>query len=69
MNKMKKIPGQYYQPTPKKWRRIGDGLLAVSTMMTAYTIGEDMKVLSLVFLFIGAIGKFITNFFTETTTS
>lgn len=53
---------KYNAPTPKKMRRIGDGLLAVSTMMTAYTIGEEMKVLSLVFLFVGAAGKFITNF-------
>ena len=65
MAQLKDFPQNYYAPTPRKWQRIGDGLLAISTMMTAYTIGEDMKTLSLIFLFVGAIGKFITNFFKE----
>ena len=65
MNKLKQLPQKFYSPTPKKWRRIGDGLLAASTMLTAYTIGEEMKTLSLIFLVVGAAGKFLTNFFSE----
>ena len=65
MTGLKRFPQKFYEPTPIMWRRIGDGLLAVSTMMTAYTIGEDLKTLSLIFLFVGAIGKFITNLATE----
>lgn len=56
---------KYYSPTPKKWRKLGDSLLAVSTMVTTYAIAEEMKTLSLIALGIGVIGKFLTNFFTE----
>lgn len=56
---------KYYSPTPKKWRKLGDSLLAVSTMVTTYAIAEEMKALSLIALGIGVIGKFLTNFFTE----
>jgi hypothetical protein len=61
---MKKL-SRYYSPTPKKWRKLGDSLLAVSTMVTTYAIAEDMKTFSLIALGIGVVGKFLTNFFTE----
>jgi hypothetical protein len=56
---------KYWQPTPKKWRKIGDTLLATSTFITSASIICDYHTLGLIFLIIGAIGKFITNFFTE----
>jgi hypothetical protein len=60
--------GNYYQPTPKKWRQIGDAILfgtaALSTLMMGApfddrTISITIWVLSVV----GVIGKVITNFF------
>jgi hypothetical protein len=60
-----KALSKYYSPTPKKWRKLGDSLLAVSTMVTTYAIAEDMKTFSLIALGIGVVGKFLTNFFTE----
>lgn len=60
----------YYKPTPKKWRKIGDAILlgtaTVSTLMMGapfddHTISVTVWVLSV----IGVAGKIITNFFKE----
>jgi hypothetical protein len=61
-NKMLK---NYYKPTPIKWRRLGDALLAVSTTITSFALYEDIQWVALTALIIGVIGKFLTNFFTE----
>lgn len=55
----------YYKPTPAKWRKIGDALLASSTFITSAAIIGNYQTLGLIFLVIGAAGKFITNCFTE----
>jgi hypothetical protein len=55
----------YYKPTPKKWRQLGDALLAVSTFITAQAIVSDMKSIALTAVILGALGKFLTNFFSE----
>jgi hypothetical protein len=56
---------QYYAPTPKKWRKIGDALLGISTMITGLSIVEEYKWLAIISLTLGVIGKFLTNLFTE----
>lgn len=61
----KRLEKIYFSPTPKKWRKIGDALLAVSTLMTTYAIADDLKWIAISSLFLGSIGKFLTNFFTE----
>jgi hypothetical protein len=60
-----KITKRYYSPTPQKWRKLGDALLAVSTTITTYAIADDLKWLALTSVVLGAAGKFMTNFFTE----
>ena len=55
---------QYAKPTPKKMRRIGDGLLLVSTLFTNEVMGDKPFVAS-VALITGVVGKFLTNFFSE----
>lgn len=55
----------YYQPTPKKMRKIGDALLGASQFMTGYSIVMDEKWLAFICIAIGTIGKFMTNFFVE----
>jgi len=55
----------YYQPTPKKWRQLGDALLAVSTFVTAQSIVAGNQTVALVAVILGAVGKFLTNFFSE----
>ena len=55
----------YNAPTPKKWRRLGDSLLSVGTMITGMAIYEDVKWLAITALIISVAGKFLTNFFKE----
>ena len=55
----------YYKPTPKKMRKIGDALLGASQFMTGYSIVMDEKWLAFTCIAIGTIGKFMTNFFVE----
>lgn len=54
--------GEYSKPTPKKLRRLGDGFLLVSTIVTEETL-VDKPALASVALICGVIGKFLTNFF------
>lgn len=68
MSIRKKIRTRYYLPTPKFWRKIGDSLLAVSTMITTASIYEDYKWLAIGALLVGVIGKFLTNMFSEVDT-
>ena len=63
---MKHLKEMYLSPTPKKWRKIGDALLGVSTIVTTYAIAEEWsKYLQLSALILGVVGKFLTNFFSE----
>jgi hypothetical protein len=54
--------GQYNKPTPKKLRRLGDGFLLASTLITNETM-VDKPGLASIALICGVIGKFLTNFF------
>lgn len=63
---MKNLKELYASPTPKKWRKIGDALLAVSTTITTYAIADEWnKYATLSALILGVVGKFLTNFFSE----
>lgn len=55
----------YYQPTPIKWRKIGDALLAVSSFIAGYGILGEIQWIALTGLSIGVLGKFLTNFFSH----
>jgi len=55
----------YMQPTPKNLRRLGDGLLAISTAITAYSIADGSNTIAIISLITGVLGKFLTNFFTK----
>ena len=56
----------YYKPTPVKWRKLGDALLGISTTITGFAIYEEVKWLAISALALGVIGKFLTNFFSDT---
>ena len=72
MNIMK----QYWAPTPKKWIRIGDSLLAVATLVAMgglfqfdalkeiFTV-EQLRIMIGGSITMGVIGKFLTNFFKD----
>lgn len=60
-----KMKTNYYGPTPKKWRKLGDALLGVSTTITGFAIYEEAKWVAIAALLTGVVGKFLTNFFGE----
>ena len=62
---MKFTSRSYMKPTPKNLRRLGDGLLGASTLITGYAISVGNSTLAYIALAIGSIGKFLTNFFEE----
>ena len=66
----------YWKPTPKKWRKIGDTILAVGTFVTAGSLlaydtmkdvftPKEVKFIIAVSFILGVAGKFLSNFFTE----
>jgi hypothetical protein len=66
----------YYKPTPKKWRKIGDAILATATFVTAGGLieyeklkeiftPEQLKIMIGCAFALGVAGKFLTNFFKE----
>lgn len=61
-----KLKERYLAPTPKKMRKLGDALLAVSTTIATYAIADDWsKWVQISALLLGVVGKFLSNIFTE----
>ena len=54
----------YWGPTPKKWRKFGDALLATSMTITTFAVANDYKAIGITACIVGGLGKFISNFFT-----
>ena len=52
----------YYEPTPKKYRMIGDVLLIISSAFSGYNFMSNQEEWGLFFLILGTIGKILTNF-------
>lgn len=55
----------YFKPTPKNIRIIGDGLLTISTTIGAYSTLMENRYVSIFVMIAGLSGKFITNLFAE----
>ena len=64
----------YWKPTPKKWRKLGDALLAVATIIAVGGIWQydslkeifttqELKIMIVSSIVFGVVGKFLTNFF------
>jgi hypothetical protein len=53
----------YFQPTPKRFRVLGDSIAAASLFIAGLNL--DNPKLMLISGVCGAIGKFVTNFFAE----
>lgn len=62
---VKDLGSRYYAKTPAFWVKVGDGLLIISTSVTAYSIGADQDLVAYVALFSGVAGKVILNFAKE----
>lgn len=76
MTKFKKMTSVYWKPTPKKWRRVGDSLLAVASVLAIGGLWQfdnlkdiftttEIKVMIVTSIILGVVGKFLTNFFKE----
>jgi len=70
------MTSNYWKPTPKKWRKIGDSLLAAATILSIGGLwqfdnlkdifsAEELKYMIISSISLGVIGKFLTNFFKE----
>ena len=55
---------QYYKPTPYKLRRLGDALLGVSLISIPMSLAGN-EVAGYILLGFGIVGKFLTNYFSE----
>lgn len=64
----------YYKSTPKKWRIVGDSLLAISMFITENALSalqsgqadsSEVLWIARIAIGIGVVGKFLTNFFKE----
>ena len=60
-----KMLKNYYKPTPTKWRKLGDALLGVSTIITTFAVYENVHWVEITALITGVVGKFLSNFFTK----
>lgn len=58
---------KYYEPTPKAFRKLGDALLVTSTFLTTYSVADEWgKGITIAIVIVGAVGKFLTNLFSDT---
>lgn len=55
----------YKQPTPLKWKMIGDALLIISSAFSGYEFMNNQQEWGMFFLILGTIGKILTNFKVE----
>lgn len=53
----------YFEPTPKRFRVLGDSIAAASLFLAGLNI-EHPKTMLIIGIS-GAVGKFVTNFFAE----
>ena len=56
---------QYFKPTPKRMRVLGDSLAAAGTFCSGIVILNGHPVAGTVVMVVAVIGKFISNFFTD----
>jgi hypothetical protein len=67
---MKKISlKNYFSPTPKRLRILGDAMASASVFISSYAILNEHQKFGVFVLVSGWVGKFITNFFTEEKTT
>lgn len=62
---MSRLKKRYYSPTPKIFRKIGDSLLASSTLVAGYSMYAGFEWVAMISVACGVIGKFLMNFTTE----
>jgi hypothetical protein len=56
---------QYFKPTPKRMRVLGDSLAAAGTFGAGIIVLNGHPILGTIVMFLAVVGKFISNFFTD----
>lgn len=56
---------QYFEPTPKKLRMLGDALIAAGTFGGSLTILQGNPQAGTVIVIVSVLGKFLSNFFSN----
>ena len=56
---------QYWEPTPKKVRKIADSLSAAAMAASGFAFVQDYKVVAYIVLGSAFIGKFLSNLFAD----
>ena len=56
----------YWKATPLMFRKIGDALLGIFSIVSVSSVITEHKDLAIASLIIGVVGKILTNFFSET---
>ena len=56
---------QYFSPTPKRLRVLGDSLAAAGTFGATIVILNGHPVAGTVIMVVAVVGKFLSNFFAE----
>jgi hypothetical protein len=59
----------YFKPTPKRIRILGDSMAGASTLVASFTIMYGSENLGTAILITGWVGKFLSNFFTDEPTN
>tara|TARA_R110000868_G_scaffold136447_1_gene349408 strand:+ start:18795 stop:18992 length:198 start_codon:yes stop_codon:yes gene_type:complete len=62
---MSRLKKRYDSPTPKLFKKIGNALLASSTLIAGYSMFAGFEWVAIVAIACGVIGKFLTEFTTE----
>jgi len=65
MGKIKFGWKEYFAPTPKRLRVLGDSLAAAGTFGAGIVILNGHPVMGTIIMGVAVAGKFISNFFTE----
>ena len=55
----------YKKPTPEKFRKLGDALMAVSLAAAPLTAMLDHEFIAIGILCVGILGKFLSTFFAK----
>lgn len=56
---------QFFECTPQTFKRVGNALLGISSLGSSFAFVADDKRIGMALLAFGALGKFLTKFFSE----
>ena len=59
---------EYFKPTPKRFRVLGDSLAAAGTLGASIAVLNGHPTAGTSILIVAVVGKFLSNFFTEDST-